>query len=178
MKIQSLTARPVLDSRGQWTVEVSLALANGVRAVASVPQGKSTGASEAVALPAPVAVRRIENIIAPKLKRTQIHSQAALDAFLNKLDGTKTKKKLGANAILATSVAYLRATAVANNIPLWKQIRKEYGVPVRASADVAHPRLFVNVVNGGLHAGNDLDFQEYLIIPRVKTIKESVEIAT
>jgi len=176
MKIKLLTARQILDSRGQWTVEATLTFGSGISATASVPQGKSTGAWEAVALPAGVAVRNIEKVIAPKLRGKDFKGQAAFDEFLNALDGTATKKKLGANAILAVSVAFLRATAKANGIPLWGHIRTIYGLPVNRSRDVVHPRLFMNVVNGGLHAGNNLDFQEYMVIPKCRTIKESVEI--
>lgn len=176
MRIQSLKARPILDSRGQWTVEAAVILKNGARAAASVPQGKSTGSSEARSLPAATAVRRMESIIAPRITRREFRTQEAVDAFLNKLDGTSNKSRLGANAILATSIAFLRATAQANGIPLWKHVRKIYGLPAGGSREIARPRLFINVVNGGLHAGNNLDFQEYLIIPKCRTIKESVEI--
>lgn len=189
MKIRTLTARPILDSRGMWTVETTLELANGVRATASVPQGKSVGSAEARPLPAPIAARKINNVIAPKLKRVNLHAsrdgtaggrneQAALDALLIRLDGTGFKSNLGANAILATSIAFARASAETNNVPLWKYIRDIYGVPVHASRDLAHPRLFINVINGGLHAGNNLDFQEYLIIPKCSTIRKSVDIGT
>ncbi len=178
MKIKSLAARTILDSRGQWTVEASLTLAGGESATASVPQGKSTGSSEAIALSAEKAVHAIQRIIAPKLCGSYVARQATLDDLLIKLDGTTQKKKLGANAILATSIAYLRANAMANRIPLWRQINREYGLPVAKLGTLTHPRLFVNVINGGLHAGNNLNFQEYLIIPRGKTLRESVEIAT
>ncbi len=189
MKIRSLEARPILDSRGEWTVEVTLELKNGARATASVPQGKSTGATEARALPAPVAVRKINNVIAPKLRHTDIRArgsqneQAALDAFLIRLDGTGTKSNLGANAILATSIAFARASATANKIPLWGHIRRLLGSAAFPSKlatgrGLAHPRLFINVINGGLHAGNNLHFQEYLVIPKCRTIRESVEIGT
>ena len=169
MKIKSLGARPILDSRGQWTIEASIEFADGVKAVASVPQGKSTGSSEAVALPAKQAVHTIEKIIAPKLRGKQIPTQQALDAWLVELDGTPNKKRLGANATLGTSIAFLRASAVAKNMPLWKHIG---GKSARA------PRLFINVINGGLHAGNDLHFQEYLIIPKTHSIRESVDVGT
>jgi enolase len=175
MKIKSLTARPILDSRGQWTVEAALTLKNGVSATASVPQGKSTGASEAHALPVAQAVRNIENKIAPKLRNKEFKDQYVFDMFLCDLDVTPMKSKLGANAILAASVAFLRAEAKAKRIPLWAHIRDIYGLPVKRSA---RPRLFINVVNGGLHAGNNLHFQEYLLIPNCRTIRESVEVGT
>ena len=174
MEIRSLTARPILDSRGEWTVEARMVLANGASASASVPQGKSTGSAEARALPADIAVRHINKAIASKFRGNEFRTQEVLDAALNKLDGTKDKSKLGANAILAVSIAFLRASATATaGMPLWKHIGDIYGKPPRASKP---PRLFINVVNGGLHAGNDLHFQEYLMIPNCKTISESIDV--
>jgi enolase len=178
MKISSLSARPILDSRGKWTVEVSLTLQNGVRATASVPQGKSTGASEARALPAAAAVRNINTTIATRIIHKDFFDQAAVDEFLVRLDGTSGKSRLGANAILAVSIAFLRASARTKKIPLWKHVRDIYGVWVDPTATALHPRLFMNVVNGGLHAGNNLHFQEYLIIPRARTFRESIDIGT
>jgi enolase len=175
MEVRSLTARQILDSRGQWTVEAAIVLANGAEANASVPQGKSTGASEAHALPAAQAVRNIIKTVAPKVQNHEFKNQEALDEFLIKLDGTPNKARLGANAILATSIAFLRASATATHTPLWQHIRETYGFPVRRSRP-ARPHLFMNVINGGLHAGNNLNFQEYLVIPKCGTIKESVEV--
>jgi enolase len=182
MKIKSLTARTILDSRGQWTVEATLVLANGVCAVASVPQGKSTGAAEAVALPASVAVRNIERVITPKViggngaRVIDFKNQEAFDDFLIKLDGTATKSKLGANAILASSIAFARASAMAKGESLWKYIRGEFGLPVSHSNKVTRPRLFMNLINGGLHGGSNLDVQEYVIIPKTRTFVEAVEV--
>ena len=194
MKIKSLRARKILDSRGKWTVEVALETKDGVRVVASAPQGKSTGSSEARALPAVQAVKNVNKLIAPWLRRKDFKDQAALDVFLCELDGTVSKSKLGANAILPVSIAYARAAAAEKKMPLWKYIRalmpssakaedprfqilglKSTGSRLRGN-DFAHPRLFINVVNGGLHAGNNLDFQEYLIIPKCRTIAESVDV--
>lgn len=171
-----LSARPILDSRGDWTIEAKLEYENGCLAKASVPQGKSTGASEAVAFPAAVAARNINKIISPKITRSSFRDQLALDEFLSKLDGTPAKKKLGANTILAVSIAFLRATAKTKNIPLWKHVRVISGIAMRRSRTIAYPRLFINVINGGLHAGNNLDFQEYLVIPKCRTIQESVDV--
>jgi len=178
MKITSLSARQILDSRGQWTVEVALTLQNGIRATASVPQGKSTGATEAHALPAAAAVKNIKTTIATRIIHKDFLDQAAVDEFLVRLDGTPTKSRLGANAILAVSIAFLRAAARTKKVPLWKHIRDVYGLWVDPTATTLHPRLFMNVVNGGLHAGNNLHFQEYLIIPKCRTFKESVDVGT
>ncbi len=176
MKIKSLLARPILDSRGQWTVEVAFETKDGVHAIASVPQGKSTGSAEARALPVEQAVENINKRIAPWFRKNDFKDQASLDAFLCKLDGTPLKAKLGANAILPVSIAYLRAAALAKKMPLWRFIRTNEGGIVSRNDKFVHPRLFINVVNGGLHAGNNLDFQEYLVIPRCRTIAESVDI--
>jgi enolase len=177
MKITSLSARKILDSRGMWTVEVTLTTKDGIRAVASAPQGKSTGSSEARALPAAQAMRNVNERIAPWMRRRDFKDQVALDVFLCELDGTPSKAKLGANATLPVSVAFARATALAEHIPLWRLIRANMGGNVAVKNNqFAHPRLFINVINGGLHAGNNLHFQEYLIIPRCRTIAESVDI--
>lgn len=176
MKISSLSAHPILDSRGEWTVEVALTLQNGIRATASVPQGKSTGATEARALPAGIAVRNVNTTIATRIIHKDFMDQAAVDEFLVRLDGTAAKSRLGANAILAVSVAFLRAIARTKKLPLWKHVRDEYGVWVDPTAKTLRPRLFMNVVNGGLHAGNNLHFQEYLIIPRARTFRESIDV--
>ncbi len=177
MKIKSLTARQILDSRGKWTIEVSLETKEGVRAIASAPQGKSTGSSEARALPAAQAVRNVNTLIAPWLVKSDFKDQASLDAFLCKLDGTPSKAKLGANAILAVSIAFARAMACTKKVPLWRFIRSSMGDRIVPKENrFVHPRLFINVVNGGLHAGNNLDFQEYLVIPRCRTIAESVAV--
>jgi enolase len=178
MKVSSLNARSILDSRGQWTVEVSLTLQNGIRAMASVPQGKSTGTTEARALPAAMAVRNIKTIIATRIIHKDFLDQAALDEFLVRLDGTKTKSRLGANAILAVSIAFLRASARTKKVPLWKHVREVYGIWVDPTMTTLHPSLFINVVNGGMHAGNNLHFQEYLIIPKCRTFRESIEVGT
>jgi enolase len=175
MKIKSLTARTILDSRAQWTVEATIELKNGVRATASVPQGKSTGAAEAHALPAGQAVKNIAKIIAPKVRRKTFRGQADFDAFLIALDGTPAKSKLGANAILAVSIAFARACAAAKQVPLWQYIREIYGLPVASNSGSTRPRLFMNLINGGLHGGSNLDVQEYVIISKTRTFKEAAE---
>ena len=127
MKIKSLSARKILDSRGQWTVEVTLETKDRIRVIASAPQGKSTGSSEARALPAEQAVRNVNERIAPWMKREDFKDQLSLDMFLCELDGTPSKAKLGANATLPVSVAYARALAVQKKMPLWKYIRAQSG---------------------------------------------------
>lgn len=178
MKVSALHAYPILDSRGTWTVEVTLTLQNGAQGTASVPQGKSTGAAEARTVPAAAAVKNINTTIATRIIHKDFLDQAAVDEFLVRLDGTAGKSRLGANALLGVSIAFLRAVAEAKKIPLWKQVRNEYGIWVDPTAKALRPRLFMNVVNGGLHAGNDLHLQEYLVIPRARTFRESIDIGT
>ena len=178
MRISSISAYPILDSRGIWTVEVSLMLQNGVRAAASAPQGKSTGAAEMRALPAAAAVKGVANIVAPRIVHKDFRDQAELDEFLVRLDGTKNRARIGANTMLAVSIAFLRAMAHTKKVALWKHVRDEYGLWVDPTAKELHPRLFMNIVNGGLHAGNGLHFQEYMIIPKSRTFAESVEVGT
>ncbi|MBI5742390.1 MAG: phosphopyruvate hydratase [Candidatus Niyogibacteria bacterium] len=173
MKIKRITARQILDSRGDWTVEVELELKSGVTVRASVPQGKSVGAREAASVPADKAVQNVVKTIAPAVTKREFADQRAFDEFLIELDGTPAKTRLGANAILAVSTAFARACAVENGVPLWKYLRKTFGAKNKPKR---LPRLFINVINGGLHAGNNLLFQEYLAIPRTKNFSEAVDL--
>lgn len=173
MKIKSIKAHPELDSRGEWTIEVRLKLQNGIESVTSVPQGKSTGSHEAKYVKPPVAIKNIEKIIAPKLKNIHAGNQNLIDHILLKIDGTKNKSRLGANATLGVSVAAAKAAAMSRKIPLWQHIA--HLLNHKRSKD-DFPKLFINVINGGLHTKNNLDFQEYLIIPKSQNITESVKI--
>ena len=178
-QISNIKARPILDSRGNWTIEVEVALKNGVRTTASVPQGKSTGANEVEIVSAARAIKNIEKFILPKLKGKNILHERELDELMTRLDGTPNKRRLGGNAILGVSMACVKAAAEASGVPLWKRVRELSGLAVKQTqSGVIYPRLFINVVNGGLHAGNNLDFQEYLVIPKARTFRESIFIGT
>jgi len=137
-KIEKINAQEILDSRGNPTVMVSLTLNNGITATACVPSGASTGIREAVELRdgdakryggkgVLKAVANVNKIIAPKLKGKSPHAQKEIDELLIKLDGTETKSKLGANAILGVSMAVCRAAALDSKIPLYAYIRKLHG---------------------------------------------------
>lgn len=181
-----LTARKILDSRGEWTIEVRLAIGDKRFATASVPQGKSKGSFEAHCVPPEVAVRNVEKIIAPKLKQFDVSRQRDIDSFLKDLDGTPMKSRLGANAILGVSIACAKAGAAMKGVPLWKYVAKLCGSTLLTAGGTAvakkgrgvRPRLYVNMINGGLHAGNNLRFQEYLVIPRCGTYAEATRIIT
>jgi len=165
--IQEIRGQEVLDSRGQPTVLADLTLDNGLRTRAMVPSGASTGENEALELRdggrrylgkgVLQAVKNIHEVIAPKLQGLDPGHQAAIDQLLCDLDGTPTKSRLGANAILAVSMAVARAGAAVAGLPLYRYLG---GV---AAATLPMPML--NIINGGAHAGNNLDIQEFMIMP-------------
>lgn len=166
--IAALDALEILDSRGRPTVEARLTLSDGRAVTASVPSGASTGTHEAVERrdgdPSRYdgrgvrgAVAAIDDEIAPLLVG-RAPEQRAVDAALRELDGTPDKSRLGANAILAVSLATARAAALAAGVPLWRQLAGD-------DAPVTLPRPMVNILSGGLHAGRQLDFQDFLVIP-------------
>jgi enolase 1/2/3 len=176
MKITKIIGREILDSRGNPTVEADLYLASGVVGRASVPSGASTGANEAVelrdgdarfsGLGVLKAVANINTVIQPALRAATNLSQAELDQRLVELDGTHNKANLGANALLAVSLAYAKAQAEENKTPLYRHL--QFG-------DCCLPVPMMNIINGGAHADNGLDIQEFMIIPcGAPTFKESL----
>lgn len=168
MKIQSVKAREVLDSRGNPTVEAVVGLDNGVVESAMVPSGASTGEKEAVELRDKdpkryngkgvlTAVKNVNEKILPVVTGMNAEAQRKVDAAMLKLDGTENKSVLGANAVLSVSLATARAAAKAKGLPLYR-----YLGGVNASV---LPVPCMNVINGGQHAGNNVDFQEFMIAP-------------
>ena len=168
MRIQNIKAREVLDSRGNPTVEVDCVLEDGVRGRAIVPSGASTGEHEALELRdgdkkrylgkgVLKAVDNVNKIIAPALVGQDATLQSRLDQLMISMDGTKNKAKLGANAILGVSMAIARAAAEAHGLPLYRYIGG-----VKASV---LPVPMMNIVNGGAHADNNVDLQEFMIMP-------------
>ena len=173
-KIKNISAQEILDSRGNPTVMVNLALDNNITTSACVPSGASTGIREAVELRDGDAkryggkgvLRAVENvnkIIAPKLKGKSPQAQKEIDGLMIKLDGTETKSKLGANAILGVSMAVCRAAALDLGIPLYAYISKLHEGKAGASYILPAPQM--NVLNGGAHATNNVDFQEFMLFP-------------
>jgi enolase len=173
-KIERINAQEILDSRGNPTVMVSVALNNGLIASACVPSGASTGIREAVELRdgdekryggkgVLKAVANVNKIIAPKLKGKSPHGQREMDDLMCKLDGTENKSKLGANAILGVSMAVCRAASLDSRIPLYAYIRSLHGGNAEAPFVLPAPQM--NVLNGGAHATNNVDFQEFMLFP-------------
>ena len=174
--IRRLTAREILDSRGRPTVAASCVLDGGATATASVPSGASTGTAEAMelrdgdaarysGLGCRKAVANVSGPIATAVCGKPFKSQAELDAALLALDGTANKSRLGANAILAVSLAFARARAVERGVPLYQHFADDLGVPLRTL-----PRLTINLFSGGKHAGGQVCIQDVLLVPTAKTI--------
>lgn len=181
--ISSITARQILDSRGNPTVEADVVLRDGTLGRAAVPSGASTGAGEALELrdgdngwggkSVYQAVRNVNEIIAPALAGKDTSDQTALDSIMLALDGTDNKSKLGANAILSVSLAAAKAAATAKKQPLWRYIANMTG------KSPSLPLPMMNVMNGGAHAAFATDIQEFMIICKgAKTFEETLKMGT
>ncbi len=180
--IDDVQAREILDSRGNPTVEAEVTLIGGEVGRAAVPSGASTGEHEAVELRdndkkrfsgkgVLKAVRNVNDVIAPAVEGMDALDQAELDQALIELDGTPNKSKLGANALLAVSMATARAAAAYLEVPLYKYL----GGPNARTLPVP----MMNIINGGAHADNNVDFQEFMIVPvGAETFRESLRIGT
>ena len=175
-KIIDIKAREILDSRGNPTIEVDVILESGIIGRASIPSGASTGIREALELRdgdtrySGKGVLKAVNNVVTEIRDLLIGmdslDQKKIDYAMIELDGTKTKSRLGANAILGVSLANLKAAALYSKLPLYKYVGNGVTLPVP----------MMNIINGGAHADNNLDFQEYMIIPQASTIKERVRI--
>ena len=176
--IEDIKAREILDSRGNPTVEVDVFLDDGTMARASVPSGASTGSNEALELRdggsrymgkgVLKAVFNVNNIIRPEIIGRQVSDLRGIDDIMIDLDGTKNKSKLGANAMLGVSLACLKASSKIHNKALYEYVGKGKTLPV----------CMMNILNGGAHADNNLDFQEFMIIPIAGTVKERIRIGS
>ena len=175
MLIKEVHAREILDSRGNPTVEVDMTLDNNITRTASVPSGASTGSREALELRDKDlkryngkgvlnAVKNVNEVIRPALLGKKA-DQATIDKILIELDGTENKSNLGANAMLGVSIACLKCLAASENKELFEYV---------SSKSVSLPIPMINIINGGKHAINNIDIQEFMIVPVVKTIHERI----
>ncbi len=176
--IKKIHARQILDSRGNPTIEVEVTTSNGLLGRASVPSGASTGSREALELRdndksrymgkgVLTAVDNVNKIITPKLIGQSVFEQRSIDQLMLELDGTENKEKLGANAILGVSMAVCRAGALEKNKPLYKYLFEDIKVP-NPVGKMRLPTPLMNIINGGSHASNNLDIQEFMIVPHMK----------
>lgn len=182
MEIIQVAAREILDSRGNPTVEVDVLLEGGAFGRAAVPSGASTGAFEAVELRdndnrrylgkgVLKAVRNVNEVIAPQIIGKNALDQAALDNFLIEMDGTENKEKLGANAMLGVSLAVAKAAASALGLPLYRYIG---GI-----RETLLPVPMMNILNGGKHADNNVDIQEFMVMPvGAESFREALRMGT
>lgn len=179
MKIKNIIAREILDSRGNPTVEATVILEDNTEATASVPSGASTGVHEALELRdndmnrylgkgVLKAVSNVNDIIKPRLIGLDVQNQKEIDELMINLDGTPNKEVLGANAILAVSLACLKASSKTAKKELFEYIGR----------GTYMPRMMMNILNGGAHADNGLDCQEFMIIPMHKEIDENIRIGS
>ena len=179
MKIKDIISREIIDSRGNPTIETDVILESGVLGRTSVPSGASTGEREALelrdkdlnrfnGLGVLKAVSNVNEIIKPVIIGMDVFDQKAIDYKMIELDGTKTKSNLGANAILSVSMAALKAAALEKGLPLYKYVGEGKILPIP----------MMNILNGGAHADNKLDFQEFMIIPQRDTIKERIRVGS
>ena len=176
MKIANVIGREILDSRGNPTVEVDVVLENGIVGRAQVPSGASTGIREALEMRdggtrymgkgVMNAVSHVNNELRNLVIGMDASDQKSLDYAMINLDGTETKSNLGANAILGVSMAALKASAIESGLPLYKYV----------GTGTILPKPMMNIINGGAHATNNLDFQEFMIIPERDTIKERLRV--
>lgn len=176
--IEDIVARQILDSRGNPTVEVDVKLAGGIIGRAAVPSGASTGIFEALELrdgdksqyggkSVTKAVANVNNIIAPELIGEKATHQKEIDTFMIDMDGTENKSKLGANAILGVSLACAKAASLAYEMPLYRYLGGINALTL--------PVPMMNIINGGAHADNNIDFQEFMIAPvGAKSFKQAL----
>ena len=177
-KIKDVIGREILDSRGNPTVEVDVVLESGIVGRAAVPSGASTGEREALELRdggtrymgkgVLKAVSHVNNELRNLVIGYDVYDQKALDYAMIELDGTETKSRFGANAILGVSMAAMKAAALEKGLPLYRYVGN----------GTILPKPMMNIINGGAHADNKLDFQEFMIIPQADTIKERVRIGS
>ena len=178
-KIKSVKAREILDSRGCPTIEVEIRTEKGFIGVSSVPSGASTGKKEALELRdnderyfgkgVLKAVKNVNEVISKEIIGLEVSKQKEIDTKLIELDGTENKSNLGANAILGVSIACLKAAASESGKEIYEYLNPR---------EKRLPKVMFNIINGGMHAKNNLDIQEFMIVPKKETFKETLRCAS
>ncbi|HSW96443.1 MAG TPA: phosphopyruvate hydratase [Candidatus Saccharimonadales bacterium] len=181
--IKSITAREILNSKGNPTIEATVVLDDGSRGIAACPSGTSAGSHEAIelrdndmshfaGLGVIKAMTNIEKIIAPELINKEPYNQDSIDKVIIALDGTENKSHLGANATLSVSMAIAKAAAISAQKPLYMHLHEQYP---GTNSKLKMPTPIFNVLNGGLHGSGSLDFQEFILVPKqTQTYTESL----
>ena len=173
MKIENVTVNGIFDSRGERTIEVVVE-SDSQKSMARIPLGKSRGKREAVVISPERAKEVLEGGLGQELELKEFNSTKELDDFLLVFDGTKNKSKIGGNLSLGISIAFARAIALKRNQELWEVLREEFFSDVKTEKS---PAIFSNMINGGAHADNNLDIQEYQVITKEdEPTKETIKI--
>ncbi|MBU3964668.1 enolase [Patescibacteria group bacterium] len=176
VKIKSITAQIILDSRKNPTIEV-IAETSDFSVKAGVPSGASTGKLEAKVIDVPKAIKNVNEIIAPQLIGKDPTNQKEIDNLMLEIDGTADKSVLGGNAIVGVSMAISKLGAQTKNIPLYKHISQCLEVEPLNIENFKMPLACFNIINGGAHANNDLDIQEFMIVPQMNSFSENFQSA-
>lgn len=167
--IKEITCHKVIDSRGEWTLDTKVTLDNGIEASQTIPKGASTGENESYYLPVDKSIQIVSTVINKALKGINVYNQEYIDKLLIDLDGTPNKRHLGGNSVISVSLAVAQAAAKARKVPLYVYLADLYGKPidlkVKSEKKLHFPTPVFNILNGGKHAGNDLSFQEFMVIP-------------
>lgn len=168
-KIIDVSAHKIVNSRGSYTIQSKITLDNGVEAVSAVPEGASKGKNEALSLPVPKALEIVNTAIKDLLVGEEIDNQERIDNLMLTMDGTPNKRNLGGNSVLSVSLACARAASLTKGLPLYFYISQIYDDSKLFHEKVVekseYPTPIFNIINGGVHAGNRLSFQEFMVIP-------------
>ncbi len=168
-KIKEIEGKKVLDSRGDWTIRITVKTKKGFGEFIA-PSGKSKGLYEAVYLPVDTALRRVDAYIKPNFTNLDVRNQKKIDLKILFIDGTKNKSKIGGNTSIALSIACFKCACNALQVPFWRRVKELY------KTKPSLPIPVMNLINGGIHAGSYLTFQEFLVIPeKLENIEERID---
>lgn len=164
-KIKEITCHKVVNSRGDWTINTRVALENGAFGEQTIPDGASKGTHEAISIPVPKAVDVVSSALNEALQGVMVYDQVQIDRIMLEIDGTHNKRNLGGNSILSVSMACAKAAANSKKLPLFGYLNTLYQTYTNSKCAAKLPTPVFNVINGGLHARNNLSFQEFMVIP-------------
>jgi enolase len=163
--IKQITCHKIVNSRGDWTIETQVELEDGSIGEQSIPDGASKGLHEAATIPVDKAVDIVSSVLNEAFQGVNVFDQVAIDRTMLEMDGSPNKRNMGANSMLSVSLACAQAAAVCKKLPLYQYLHELYKNQFHAEAKLGFPTPVFNVLNGGLHARNNLSFQEFMVIP-------------
>lgn len=167
-KIKEITCHKIVNSRGDWTISTRVELEDGCIGEQTIPEGASKGTHEAISLPVNKAIDVVSSALNEALQGVVVFDQVQIDKTMLAMDGTKNKKNLGGNSILSVSLACAKAGAANKGLPLYRYLHQLYKAYRNTKAKLRIPTPVFNIINGGLHARNNLSFQEFMVIPSPK----------